>query len=285
MTPITQTPEWKALRDALRADRGRPPARRCSPTTRERGERDDARGRRPLPRLLQEPRHRRDACGCSSRSPTRPGCAARDRRDVRAARRSTSPRTAPCCTSRCARPRDAAIVVDGDERRPGGARGARQDGGLRRAGALAASGPATPASASATSSTSASAAPTSARRWPTRRCAPSADRDLTFRFVSQRRRRRLLRRPPRDLDPAETLFIVCVEDVHHARDAHQRPHAARAGSLAALGDDARRRQALRRRVDQRRRRSRSSASTPPTCSSSGTGSAAATRTTRRSACR
>ena len=47
-------------------------------------------------------------------------------------------------------PRERSLVVDGDGRRQGGPRGARSDGGLRRAGSLAASGPGTPASRSAT---------------------------------------------------------------------------------------------------------------------------------------
>ena len=63
-----------------------------------------------------------------------------------AARRSTSPRTAPCCTSRCARRATRRIVVDGEDVVAGGARGARPHGRLRRPGALAASGRGTPAS-------------------------------------------------------------------------------------------------------------------------------------------
>ena len=71
----------------------------------------------------------------------------------------------------------------------------------------AASGPGTPASRSATSSTSASAARTSARSWPTRRCGTTARRDMTFRFVSNVDGTDFVE-ATRDLDPAETLFIV-----------------------------------------------------------------------------
>ena len=105
--------------------------------------------------------------------------------------------------------------------------------------------------------------------------------DLPLRL--QRRRRRLHRGDAgsrRGGDPVHRL----VEDLHDARDDDQRGHRARAGwwrSSARSG----RRQALRRRLDQHRRRSTSSASTRPTCSASGTGWAAATRWTARSACR
>jgi predicted PhzF superfamily epimerase YddE/YHI9 len=79
-----------------------------------------------------------------------------------AARRSTSPRTARCCTSRCARRDGRVLVVDGVDVVP------EVHAVLDRMAAFAdrvrsGAGPATPASASATSSTSASAAPTSAR--------------------------------------------------------------------------------------------------------------------------
>ena len=60
-------------------------------------------------------------------------------------------------------PRNRSLVVDGVDVVQRGARDARPDGGVLRAGALGASGAATPANRSATSSTSASAAPTSAR--------------------------------------------------------------------------------------------------------------------------
>ena len=74
--------------------RGGPGARRAA----------HARGRRPLPRLLEEPRHRRDAAAAACSSPRSRACASGSTR-CSAATRSTSPRTAPSCTSRCARRR------------------------------------------------------------------------------------------------------------------------------------------------------------------------------------
>ena len=112
---------------------------------------------------------------------------------------------------------------------------------------------------------------------------PFADPDLTVRFVSNVDGTEFFELT-RDLDPAETLFIVAsktfttLETMTNAR-------SARDWALAALGDDAGGGQALRGGVDQRATRWRSSASTPTTCSASGTGSAAATATTRPSACR
>ena len=88
----------------------------------------------------------------------------------------------------------------------------------------------------------------------------------------------------RDLDPAETLFIISSK-TFTTLETLTNAHSARAWCLQGAGRREGGRQALRRRLDQRRRRWRSSASTRPTCSSSGTGSAAATRWTRPSACR
>ena len=80
----------------------------------------------------------------------------------------------------------------------------------------------------------------------------------------------------RDLDPAETLFLVASktfttqETMTNARDrarlAGRRPGRRRGRGAALRGD-----------LDERRRRWRSSASTRRTCSGSGTGSAGATR--------
>ena len=110
-----------------------------------------------------------------------------------------------------------------------------------------------------------------------------SQRDMTFRFVSNVDGTDFVE-ATRDLDPAETLFIVCSK-TFTTLETLTNAHAARAWCLRALGDEQRGRAALRRGVDQRRGRARSSASTPPTCSASGTGSAAATRWIRRSACR
>ena len=107
---------------------------------------------------------------------------------------------------------------------------------------------------------------------------------MTFRFVSNVDGTDFAE-ATRDLDPAETLFIVSSK-TFTTLETMTNAHSARDWSLA--GPRRRREgrgQALRRRLDQRRRRWPSSASTPPTCSGSGTGSAGATRWTRRSASR
>ena len=107
-------------------------------------------------------------------------------------------------------------------------------------------------------------------------------RDMHFRFVSNVDGTDFYE-ATRDLDPAETLFIISsktfttLETMTNAR-------AARRWALAGLRDDS----AVAKHfvaVSTNARRSPSSASTPPTCSSSGTGSAVATRSTRPSACR
>ena len=111
-----------------------------------------------------------------------------------------------------------------------------------------------------------------------------SDRALTFRFVSNVDGTDFAE-AVRDLDPAETLFIVSsktfttLETMTNAAAA--RAMVARRARRRRQG----RRQAFRRRLDERRGRCRSSGSTPRTCSGSGTGSAAAIRWTRRSACR
>ena len=77
-----------------------------------------------------------------------------------------------------------------------------------------------------TSSISASAAPISGRSWPMRRCATIATRDMTFRFVSNVDGTDFVE-ATRDLDPAETLFIISsktfttletMTNAHSARD-------------------------------------------------------------------
>ena len=97
----------------------------------------------------------------------------------------------------------------------------------------------------------------------------------------ERGRHRLRRSHARPRSGRDALHHL-LEDVHDARDHDERPHRPRLGPEGAGGRPEGRRQALRRGLDQRRRRSPSSASTPPTCSSSGTGSAGATPWIRRS---
>ena len=110
------------------------------------------------------------------------------------------------------------------------------------------------------------------------------DRELTVRFVSNVDGADL-HEAVRDLDPAETLFIVAsktfttIETITNAT-------SARSWLLAGLERRVRRRSpSTSWRCRRTPRRSRTSASTRPTCSSSGTGSAVATRSTRRSVCR
>ena len=110
-----------------------------------------------------------------------------------------------------------------------------------------------------------------------------SERDLTFRFVSNVDGTDFAE-AVRDLDPAETLFIVSsktfttLETMTNAR-------TAREWLLAGVGGDERPSPGTSSRSRPMPRKSRSSASTPPTCSASGTGSAAATRWIRRSASR
>ncbi len=109
------------------------------------------------------------------------------------------------------------------------------------------------------------------------------DRSSTVRFVSNVDGADL-HEATRDLDPAETLFIIAsktfttIETITNATSARQ-------WLLSGLGAG---QEAVAKhswRCRRTRRRSPSSVSTRTTCSSSGTGSAAGTRTTRRSACR
>ena len=66
-----------------------------------RGERLDGRGRRAVPRLLEEPDHRRDARLLLAARARSPALARAHARRCSAASGSTSPRTARCSTSRC----------------------------------------------------------------------------------------------------------------------------------------------------------------------------------------
>ena len=202
------------LRDLFAAD---PAARRAA----------DRRGRRHLPRLLQEPHHRRDAPTPPRAGAIAPACATASTR-CSAARRSTSPRTAPCCTSRCGHPRARSIEVDGENVVPAVHAVLRKMADFSERVRSRRSGSATPASACATSSTSASVAPTSARTWPTTRSRDfsAARHDVPVR--EQRRRHRLLGGHPRPR-PGRDAVRRLVEDVHHARDAHQRPTAPASG--------------------------------------------------------
>ena len=56
--------------------------------------------------------------------------------------------------------------------------------------------------------------------------------------LRQQRRRRRHHRQPRRPRPGDDAVHRQLEDVHHDRDADQRPHRRATGSTAALGDDA-----------------------------------------------
>ena len=145
------------------------------------------------------------------------------------------------------------------------------------------SGPGTPASGSAPWSTSASAARTSARSWPTRRCAPTRPRRSTMRFVSNIDPTDVTEAAARPR-PGDHAVHRLVQDVHHAGDADQRqrrPAVAGRGAAAT----SRRSPSTSSRCRRTPRRSQRSASTRPTCSASGTGWAGATRSTPRSGSR
>ena len=98
-----------------------------------------------------------------------------------------------------------------------------------------ASGTATPASASAPSSTSASAARTSARRWCTRRCAPSPS--ATSPSASCRTSTAPICRGPAGPGPGRDAVHRRLQDLHHARDDHQRHLGAGLVAHRASGAD------------------------------------------------
>ena len=152
-----------AMMGRTAADRDRP-GRRSPRTTRRsricicaqlfaddpgRAERFSAEGAGLLPRLLQEPHHRRDhaaaAAACRASAAWR-SAAMR----CSPARRSTSPRSRAVLHVALRAPRGARIVVDGARCGARGPQGAGRDGGLRHARAQRRRGSAIPASASAT---------------------------------------------------------------------------------------------------------------------------------------
>ena len=208
-------------------------------------------GRRPLPRLLEEPRHRRDARACSSRSP-RSRAARADATRCSAASASTSPRTAPCSTSRCgcrASARSSSTARTSSPTSTSCSTGWRAFSDRIRSGRV--EGPHRQADPQR-------------RQHRHRRLRPRARDGLRGapRLQAPRPRRSASSRTStatdfaeatRDLDPAETLFIVSsktfttLETMTNARTA--RALAARRARRRGGG-----REALRRRLDERRRR-------------------------------
>ena len=117
MSTLTTSPAWQALvkhKEAME----RVTMRELFAKRSEAIRRDVARGVRRVRRLLQAPHHRRDL-----EAPPRAREAGRRRGLARrgcspATRRSTAPKTAPSCTSRCATGRNRPIVVDGKDVMP-----------------------------------------------------------------------------------------------------------------------------------------------------------------------
>ena len=111
-----------------------------------------------------------------------------------------------------------------------------------------------------------------------------SERAMTFRFVSNIDGTDFAE-AVRDLDPAETLFIVSSK-TFTTLETMTNAHTARAWSARRISEATKSRSpSILSRFRRTRRKWRSSASTPPTCSGSGTGSAGATRWIRRSAFR
>ena len=177
------TEEWRALLARIMRDRrATATSATCSPTTPTGATRFVAEAgdlvldyskHRLTAETIDAARRRRAPRPASSSSATR--CSR--------ARRSTSPSSAPCSTSRCGRRREQSSGRR-RERRARGPRGAGPDGRLLQPGAAAARGPGTPASGSARRQ----------RRHRRQRPRPAdghhraradfSDRSMTFRFVS-----------------------------------------------------------------------------------------------------
>ena len=111
-----------------------------------------------------------------------------------------------------------------------------------------------------------------------------ATRELTFRFVSNVDGTDFAE-ATRDLDPAETLFIVASKTFTTLETMTNARHGAGVDAQTASTVTTKRSRGTSSPCPRTPRRCRSSGSTPRTCSASGTGWAAATRWTRRSACR
>ena len=209
----TRLRAWKALEQHHAEIAGTPSARSVRRRTRARGERLTVEARRALPRLLEEPDHRRDAAPAARSSPRSAGCASASRR-CSAASASTCPRTASVLhvalrdaegrvarwstastsSRRCTRcstawPTFATACASGDV-----------EGAHRQA-------------ASRTSSTSASAAPTSGPVMAYEALRHYSARDLTFRFVSNVDSTDFAE-ATRDLDPGRDAVHRLVQDVH-----------------------------------------------------------------------
>ena len=234
MAPITESPEWRALDAHFDDDARRPPPRpvRRRPAARRAA---DRRGRRHLPRLLEAPHHRRDAPPARRAGRARAACATASTR-CSAARRSTSPRTAPCCTSRCARPRARSIEVDGENVVPAVHAVLRKMADFServRCGAV--DRPHRQARPQRRQHRHRWLRPRPAHGLRRAR-ATSPQRDMTFRFVSNVDGTDFWE-ATHDLDPAETLFVVSSKTFTTLETLTNARTRTRRGSLAGLGGD------------------------------------------------
>ncbi len=254
--PLRSRPAWAELEkqaEALRATT----LRELFDADPDRGDAVHRRRRGHLPRLLEEPRHRRHAArAAGARRAVR--AARAHRRDVQ--RREDQHHRAPRGAARgAARPARDADRGRRRRRRPGGARGARPDGRVRRpirdgswVGHTGERIRAVVNIGIGGSDLGPVMAYEALRHY--------SDRDLDVPLRVERRRHRLRRGHPRPR-PGEHAVHRLVQDVHDARDDDQRAHGAAVDARRVRRRRVRDRQALRRGVDQHRGGRDSSAST------------------------
>ena len=219
-------------RASLRRDPRAPPAR---PLRRGRDARRAARrrGRRHLPRLLEEPRHRRDACGSSSSWPTSRASRERTEAMFRGDRINTTENRSVLHVA-LRMPRGRSLVVDGvdvvaqvhetldrmaafSERIRSGEWKGHTGKPIRNVVNVGIGG-----------SDLGPVMAYEALRHYTRR-------DLTFRFVSNVDSTDFVE-ATRDLAPDETLFVISSK-TFTTLETMTNAHSARAWALAALGDE------------------------------------------------
>ena len=239
------------------------------------------RGRRPLPRLLEEPGHRRDA-EAAGRAGARVRRRGAPRRDVRAASTSTSRRTGPCSTWRCG---CRATARWSSTARTSSSRSTRCSTGCPRSPSGSARGEWTGHTGKPIRNVinigigGSDLGPVMAYE----ALRHYSKREMTFRFVSNVDGTDFAEKT-RDLDPEETLFVVSSK-TFTTLETMTNAHTARRWALDALGDEAAIAKHFVAVSTNAEEVVRSSGSTPRTCSASGSGSAAATRWTRRSGSR
>ena len=192
-----------------------------------RGERLTAEGAGLLPRLLEEPGHRRDAAAALPAGRGVRRCPSAARR-CSAASGSTSPRTAPVLHVALRMPRDRSLVVDGVDVVKEVHEVLDRMGAFCRAGPRAASGRGHTGKPIRNvvnigiggSDLGPVMAYEALRHYSTR------EHDLPLRL--QRRRHRLRRGDPRPRPRGDAVHRL-LEDLHDARDDDQRPHRPRVG--------------------------------------------------------